>query len=301
MKKIEKAIIPAAGMGTRFLPATIAQPKEMLTIVDKPVIQFVVEESVGAGIEDILIVTGRHKRAIEDHFDPSFELENILASKKKTDILKVIKYVSNLANIHFIRQKRQRGLADAIYQGKTFIGDDPFVVLLGDTIIDSDEKESNLSKMIKLYEKSGKSVVAVERVEKKNVTRYGIIDGVEAKDGIFEVRDLVEKPDADKAPSNLAIASRYVFAPGIFNLIEKTKPGKNSEIQITDTMRHLAKIGELLAVKISGKRYDIGNKVDFVKTNINFALREPDVRDEIKKYLKGLGCCPEDSARKRGK
>lgn len=288
MRKVRKALIPAAGMGTRFLPATIAQPKEMLIIVDKPVIQFVVEESVGAGIEDLIIVTGRHKRAIEDHFDPSFELESMLADKKKKDVLEVLGYVSNLANIHFIRQKRQRGLADAIYQGKTFIGDDPFVVLLGDTILDSKSPSGDLRKMIGLYESTGKSVVAVEEVDKKLVSRYGVIDGKETEEGVFEVRDLVEKPEPDKALSRLAIASRYVFAPGIFNLIEKTKPGKAGEIQITDTMRYLAEIGELLAVKISGRRYDIGNKIDYVKTNIDFALREPDVKDEIIKHTKKI-------------
>lgn len=288
MRKVRKALIPAAGMGTRFLPATIAQPKEMLIVVDKPVIQFVVEESVGAGIEDLIIVTGRHKRAIEDHFDPSFELESMLADKKKKDVLEVLGYVSNLANIHFIRQKRQRGLADAIYQGKTFIGDDPFVVLLGDTILDSKSHSGDLKKMIDLYESTGKSVVAVEEVDKKLVSRYGIIDGKETKEGVFEVHDLVEKPEPDKAPSRLAIASRYVFAPGIFNLIEKTKPGKAGEIQITDTMRYLAEIGELLAVKISGRRYDIGNKIDYVKTNIDFALREGDVKAEILKHIKGI-------------
>jgi UTP--glucose-1-phosphate uridylyltransferase len=288
MKKVRKALIPAAGMGTRFLPATIAQPKEMLIIVDKPVIQFVVEESAGAGIKDLIIVTGRHKRSIEDHFDPSFELESMLADKKKKDVLTVLKYVSDLANIHFIRQKRQRGLADAIYQGKTFIGDDPFVVLLGDTIIDSKSPSADLRKMIDLYESSGKSVVAVEEVDKKLVSRYGIIDGKETKEGIFEVGDLVEKPDPDEAPSRLAIASRYVFAPGIFNLIEKTKPGKGGEIQITDTMRYLAEIGELLAVKISGHRYDIGNKIDYVKTNIDFALKDGDVKAEILKHIKSI-------------
>lgn len=288
MKKVRKALIPAAGMGTRFLPATIAQPKEMLIIVDKPVIQFVVEESVSAGIKDLIIVTGRHKRAIEDHFDPSLELESMLVEKKKKDVLSTLKYVSELANIHFIRQRRQKGLADAIYQGKTFIGDDPFVVLLGDTIIDSKLPSSDLKKMIDLYESTGKSVVAVEEVSKKLVSRYGIIDGKEINKGVFDVRDLIEKPDPDKAPSRLAIASRYVFAPGIFNLIEKTKPGKNGEIQITDTMRYLADIGELLAVKIDGRRYDIGNKIDYVKTNIDFALRDKDTKSEITRHIKEI-------------
>lgn len=288
MKKITKALIPAAGMGTRFLPATIAQPKEMLIVVDKPVIQFVVEESVDAGISDILIVTGRHKRAIEDHFDPSFELENMLVEKKKKDVLEILEKVANLANLHFVRQKRQRGLADAIYQGKTFIGDDPFVVLLGDTIISSKSEKSVLKQMINVYEKTGKSVVAVEKVEKKNISRYGIIDGEEIREGVFNVKDLVEKPEPDSAPSNLAIASRYIFAPGIFNLIEQTEPGKGGEIQITDSMKYLAQIGELLAVKIEGRRYDIGNKTDFVKTNIDFALENREMKTEIRNYIKKL-------------
>ena len=288
MKKITKALIPAAGMGTRFLPATIAQPKEMLIVVDKPVIQFVVEESVESGISDILIVTGRNKRAIEDHFDPSFELENMLLAKNKKDVLDNLEKVKNLASLHFVRQKRQRGLADAIYQGKTFIGDEPFAVLLGDTIIDSNSTKSVLRKMVELYESTGKSVVAVEEVEKKYISRYGIIDGEDLGAGVFAVKDLVEKPDIQKAPSNLAIASRYVFSPVIFNLIEQTKEGKGGEIQITDSMKYLAKIGELLAVKIDGSRYDIGNKTDFVKTNIKFALKNSEMKKEIKEYIKKI-------------
>jgi UTP--glucose-1-phosphate uridylyltransferase len=287
-QKITKALIPAAGLGTRFLPATIAQPKEMLIIVDKPVIQFVVEEAVEAGIKDILIVTGRSKRAIEDHFDPSSELENMLAEKKKNDILKAIKYISNLANLHFVRQKRQLGLADAIYQGKSFMGDDPFVVLLGDTLIKSNGKSQNLKRMIDIYDKTGKSCVAVEEVPNKLVSRYGVIKGKEVKDGVYEVSDLVEKPSPKKAPSNMVIASRYIFGSEIFSLIEKTKAGVGGEIQITDSMRFLAAKKQLMAYKIDGKRYDIGNKVDFVKTNIEFALERDDTKDEIKKYISQL-------------
>lgn len=288
MNKVTKAVIPAAGLGTRFLPATIAQPKEMLPIVDKPVIQFVVEEAVKAGIKDILIVTGRSKRAIEDHFDPSYELEEMLQKKGKTEILKTIKHISGLANIHFIRQKRQLGLADAIYQGKTFVGSDSFAVLLGDTIIHSDDGNHNLSRMVSLYQKTGQSVVAVEKVADEDIVRYGIIDGKKIEDRVYEVKDLVEKPEIKDAPSNLAIASRYVFDPSIFELIEKTKPGKGGEIQITDSMKYLAKAGHLLAYEIDGQRYDIGNKVDFVKTNLDFALRRSDSRDEILAYVKKL-------------
>lgn len=287
-KVVTKAVIPAAGLGTRFLPATIAEPKEMLPIVDKPVIQFVVEEAVKCGIKDILIITGRSKRAIEDHFDPSYELEEALLKKKKSDLLNSIKYISDLANIHFVRQKRQNGLADAIYQAKSFIACEPFAVLLGDTIIHSKKDYNDLGAMIKLYEKYESSVVAVEEVERSEISRYGIIDGKEISKDTFKVRDLVEKPDEDRAPSNLAIASRYIFSGDIFDLIEKTKPGVGGEIQITDSMRFLAKRGKLMARKISGKRYDIGNKVDFVKTNIDFALERKDTRGEILEYIKRI-------------
>ncbi len=275
-------------MGTRFLPATIAQPKEMLPIVDKPVIQFVVEEAVKAGIKDILIITGRSKRAIEDHFDPSYELEDMLQKRGKIEILKIIKQISGLANIHFVRQKRQLGLADAIYQGRTFAGSDSFAVLLGDTIIYSPDKNHNLSQMIKKHQQTGRSVVAVEKVADEDIVRYGIVDGKKIEDRVYEVKDLVEKPEIKNAPSNLAIASRYVFDPGIFELIGKTKSGKGGEIQITDSMRYLAKEGKLLAYEIDGIRYDIGNKVDFVKTNIDFALRRPDARGEILEYMKKI-------------
>ncbi len=284
MRKITKAVIPAAGLGTRFLPATIAQPKEMLPIVDKPVIQFVIEEAVKSGIKDILIVTGRSKRALEDHFDPSYELEELLQKKNKKEILEKIKEISNMANIHFVRQKRQKGLADAIYQAKTFVGDEPFAVLLGDTIIYS-EVTHNLSEMVKMYIESGKSVVALEEIPLDIIERYGVASGKKIAKNQIEVEKLVEKPKASKAPSNLAIASRYIFAPGIFNLIEKTKDGIGGEIQITDTMKYLAEVGELLGYIISGKRYDIGNKVDFVKTNIDFALRRSDTREQVLKYI----------------
>ena len=287
-QKITKALIPAAGLGTRFLPATIAQPKEMLIIVDKPVIQYVVEEAVAAGISDILIVTGRSKRALEDHFDPSYELENLLIEKGKKDILDTISHISNLANLHFIRQKRQLGLADAIYQGKSFMGNDPFVVLLGDTLMKSNGKGQNLKRMIDIYEKTGNSCVAVEEVPNEQISRYGIIKGKKIQDRVYKISDLVEKPTPKKAPSNMAIASRYIFGPEIFSLIEKTKKGVGGEIQITDSMKFLAAKNKLMAYKIDGKRYDIGNKVDFVKTNIEFSLGRDDTKDEIKNYLNQL-------------
>lgn len=288
MKKVTKAVIPAAGLGTRFLPATIAQPKEMLPIVDKPVIQFVVEEAVKAGITDILIVTGRSKRAIEDHFDPSFELESRLIESKKSDLLKTLNYISNLANIFFVRQKKQLGLADAIYHGKTFVGDEPFAVLLGDTIVHSPEKNHNLQTMVKLYEKTGKSVVAGAKTPMSEIHRYGVLDPKTINGQVMELKDLVEKPSASEAPSDMAIAARYVFGPEIFDLIKKTKPGKGGEIQITDSMRFLAKQGKLLGYEIAGKRYDIGNKVDFVKTNIDFALMREDSRQEILDHIREI-------------
>lgn len=285
--KITKAIIPAAGLGTRFLPATIAQPKEMLTIVDKPVIQFVVEEAAAAGIKDILIVTGRSKRAIEDHFDPSFELEDTLAKKGKQDLLKTLEKISNLAKIHFVRQRRQLGLADAIYQGKAFVGSESFAVLLGDTIIHSESK-NNLKEILKIAANTDKSVVAVEKVVRRVVSRYGVIKPKKIADQLYEVLDMIEKPSPEKAPSNLAVSSRYVFKPEIFGLIEKTKPGVNGEIQITDSMRYLAKDGQLLAYEINGIRYDIGDRIDFIKTNIDFALRNEDTRDEISNYIRKI-------------
>lgn len=288
MRKITKAVIPAAGMGTRFLPATIAQPKEMLPIVDKPVIQFVVEEAVESGIKDILIITGRSKRAIEDHFDPSFELEDMLQKKNKEELLESLRSISNLANIHFIRQKRQKGLADAIYQAKTFVGDDPFAVLLGDTIVYSEGNGHNLAQMAKIYEETGKSVVALEKTPMEQISRYGVAGGKMQNERVMDIKELVEKPEISKAPSDLAIASRYVFAPGIFSLIEKTKPGVGGEIQITDSMKYLAEAGEMLGYIIDGRRYDIGNKVDFVKTNIDFALRRDDSRKEVAEHIKKI-------------
>jgi len=292
-KSIKKAIIPAAGLGTRFLPATIAQPKEMLVIVDKPVIQYVVEEAVASGIKEILIVTGRNKRAVEDHFDPSFELEETLRQKGKMELLASIEKIAKLAHIHFVRQNKQLGLADAIYQGKYFVGSEPFAVLLGDTIITSNKKTPCLKDMVRIYDQTGKSVVAGEYVRKlADVERYGIIDFekkvLKLDNGVkyFAVNDLVEKPSAKTAPSRLAVSSRYIFVPEIFDFIEKTMPGKGGEIQITDSMRMLAKKEGLLAYQIEGTRYDIGDKIDYIKTNIEFALDRSETRGEILSYIK---------------
>lgn len=292
-KPILKAIIPAAGLGTRFLPATISTPKEMLIILDKPVIQYVVEDAVRAKIKDILIVTRSQKRAIEDHFDPPYELKDILAKRGKTEELEEVLKVTFLANIHFIRQKELNGLGDAIYQGKSFIGEEPFAVLAGDTVIDSSGTKSNLENMVKLFHETGKSVVLVENLaDKKDVLRFGIVkpSGIikKSQSGVpyYDAADLVEKPSVKEAPSKLAIATQYIFTPEIFSLIEKTKAGKGGEIQITDSMRMLAKEGKLLAYPIEGKRFDIGNKSDFLFSNLHFALKDKVLKKEILNYIK---------------
>ncbi len=294
-QKVKKAIIPAAGLGTRFLPATIAQPKEMLVIVDKPVIQYVIEEAAASGIEEILIVTGRNKRTIEDHFDPSLELIEALQKKGKAKELRAIQEISKLAHLHFTRQHQQLGLADAIYQGKYFVGNEPFAVLLGDTIIVSNKKEHCLRDMTEIFSETGQSVVGGEYVEKiENVARYGIIDykkgTKKTKSGTVyhDVHDLVEKPSVESAPSRLAISARYIFTPEIFKYIEKTKPGKGGEIQITDSMRMLATNEGLVSYEIDGKRYDIGDKIDYIKTNIEFALQRDETKEEIVKFIKSL-------------
>jgi len=295
MKKIKKAIIPAAGLGTRFLPATIAQPKEMLIIVDKPVIQYVVEEAAAAGIEEILIVTGRNKRTIEDHFDPPLELELALEKKGKTGQLKQVREIAKLAKLHFTRQNKQLGLADAIYQGKYFVGNEPFAVLLGDTIITSEHTKNCLREMVEIYEETGQAVVGGEYLQRmEDVERYGIIDfspkelNTANKIAYHKVDDLVEKPSVKEAPSRLAVSARYIFGPEIFGYIEETKPGKGGEIQITDSMRILAKKEGLLAYQMEGKRYDIGNKVDYIKTNIEFALKSKETEKEIREFIKEI-------------
>jgi len=295
MHKIKKAIIPAAGLGTRFLPATIAQPKEMLIVVDKPVIQYVVEEAVAAGIEEILIVTGRNKRTIEDHFDPPFELEETLRKKGKTAQLKEVEKISKLAHLHFVRQHEQLGLADAIYQGRHFAGSDPFAVLLGDTIITSNKSESCLAQMAEIYSATGQAVVGGEYLKRiEDVERYGIIDygkkALKTGNGIeyFSVNDLVEKPSVKTAPSRLAVSARYIFTPEIFKYIEQTKPGKGGEIQITDSMRILVENEGLFAYQMDGKRYDIGNKIDYIKTNITFSLENDETKSEVSEFIENI-------------
>lgn len=284
--KIRKAVIPAAGMGTRFLPATKAQPKEMLPLVDKPAIQYIVEEAVEAGIEDILIVTGRFKRAIEDHFDRSLELEMHLAEHEKHEVLEVVQQITNLANIHYIRQPELLGLGHAVYMARSFVGDEPFAVLLGDDIIHS--QVPALAQLLRVYERVGTSVIGVQEVPYDNVSSYGIISGT-SDDGVqYEVNDLVEKPARGDAPSNLAIVGRYIIHPGIFSIIEDTAPGKLGEIQITDALHTQMQQEGLHACKIDGLRFDIGDKLGYIKAIIGLALTRQDMREAMLSYLQTL-------------
>lgn len=286
-QKIRKAVIPAAGFGIRFLPATKAMPKEMLPIIDKPIIHFVVEEAVAAGIEDIIIITGRGKRAIEDHFDYSPELEHHLSKKGNESELKILKNMSNLADLHYIRQKEPLGLGHAVLCAEKHIGNDPFAVLLGDDIIVS--KKPAIGQLIEDFNKTGSSVLGVEKVPQENVSRYGIID-IESRNSLIKVRDLVEKPKKEDAPSNLGIIGRYVLTPEIFSCIKRTKPGVGGEIQLTDALRLLLKEQKIYAKEIEGTRYDVGCKRDYVKATIDFALMREDLRDAVKEHVK-RNCC----------
>ncbi len=287
--KITKAVIPAAGFGTRLLPATIAQPKEMLPIVDKPTIQFVIEEAVASGIKDILIITGEGKRAIEDHFDPPEKLVARLKKNGEQELLEEVEKISDLANILYIRQKEQLGLGHAVLCAESFIDDQPFIVMLGDAILRSTIDTPCTKQLIDVYNQHQKEVVAVEKIVPEKISRYGIVDPLKKlSENLYLVNDLVEKPEPDKAPSDLAICSRYILKPTIFSLIKKTKPGKKGEIQLTDAMRYLAKKRKLLAWQIKGKRYDIGNKADFVATNLAFGLKHPETKDELRKIFKKL-------------
>ncbi len=280
---VKKAVIPAAGLGTKFLPATKAQPKEMLPIIDKPAIQYVVEEAVDSGIDDILIIIGKGKRAIEDHFDRNSDLENYLQQSGSTDAYNEIRRIGDMANIHFIRQKEVSGLGSAILYAAQHIGNEPFAVLLGDSIIQSVIPVTQ--QLIDIYEQYRHSIVAVEEVPDEKIGRFGIIDGKPVNDSIRDISKLVEKPEIKKSPSNLAIAGRYILTPEIFKSIEKTAPDKNNEIQLTDALQILLKREPIYSYQIEGKRYDLGTKIDFIKTNIDFSLRRPEFAAEIKKYL----------------
>jgi UTP--glucose-1-phosphate uridylyltransferase len=284
---VRKAVIPAAGFGTRFLPITKSQPKEMIPIVDTPTIQYVVEEAVKSGITDILMIIGKGKRAIEEHFDRSFELENMLIEKNKLKELEEIRNITSIANIHFVWQKEMKGLGDAIRYAKYHVENEPFAVLLGDTVIQGKGKPIT-RQLMDVFERYHSSVVALEEVSPENVSRYGVIDGSPLEKNVLIAKDFVEKPSMKDAPSNLAIASRYIFTPEIFDYLDKTTPGVNNEIQLTDAMRDMVKKHAMYGLRFEGKRYDIGNKLDFIKTNIEFGLKHKEIAKELKDYLKEL-------------
>ena len=283
---IRKAVIPAAGFGTRFLPATKSQPKEMLPVVDTPTIQYVVQEAVAAGIRDILMVIGKGKRAIEEHFDRSFELEAELAAKGKASELQAIRRISDMANIHFVWQKELRGLGDAVLCARDHVGNEPFAVLLGDTVMDGPRPV--IRQLMDVHDRYQESVVAVEAVERSKVSRYGVIKGRRVDSGLYLVEDFVEKPSVAEAPSNLVIASRYVLTPDIFAFLDKTGRGKNNEIQLTDAMRAMVKARAMYALRFDGTRYDIGNKLDFIKTNLIFGLKQPDMAKDLRAFVRSL-------------
>ena len=286
-KKIRKAIIPAAGLGTRFLPATKAQPKEMLPIVDKPTIQYIIEEAVASGIEEILIITGRSKKCIEDHFDKSVELELELEKSGKEEMLKMVREISDMVDIHFIRQKEPKGLGHAISCAKTFVGNEPFAVLLGDDIVYNEGKPC-LKQLIDCYDEYKTSVLGVQTVEAKDVNKYGIVNGIHIEDRVYKVKGLVEKPPVEEAPSNVAILGRYIITPQIFKILEETKPGKGGEIQLTDALLKLIDEEAMYAYAFEGTRYDVGDKLGFLKATVEYALRREDLRDGFIEYLNTL-------------
>ncbi|HAR7352395.1 TPA: UTP--glucose-1-phosphate uridylyltransferase GalU [Staphylococcus aureus] len=287
MKKIKKAIIPAAGLGTRFLPATKAMPKEMLPILDKPTIQYIVEEAARAGIEDIIIVTGRHKRAIEDHFDSQKELEMVLKEKGKSELLEKVQYSTELANIFYVRQKEQKGLGHAISSARQFIGNEPFSVLLGDDIVESEVPA--VKQLIDVYEETGHSVIGVQEVPEADTHRYGIIDPLTKNGRQYEVKKFVEKPAQGTAPSNLAIMGRYVLTPEIFDYLKTQKEGAGNEIQLTDAIERMNNDNQVYAYDFEGERYDVGEKLGFVKTTIEYALKDDSMREELTRFIKELG------------
>ena len=284
--KIKKAIIPAVGLGTRFLPATKAMPKEMLPILDKPTIQYIVEEASRAGIEDIIIVTGKHKRAIEDHFDNQKELEMVLQEKGKNDLLEKVQYSTDLANIFYVRQKEQKGLGHAIHTARQFIGNEPFAVLLGDDIVESETPA--IKQLMDVYDETGKSVIGVQEVAEEDTHRYGIIDPLEKSGLRYEVKKFVEKPKQGTAPSNLAIMGRYVLTPEIFDYLETQEEGAGNEIQLTDAIERMNAESQVYAYDFEGDRYDVGEKLGFVKTTIEYALKDEDMKDDLKAFIKQL-------------
>ncbi|HEY0048213.1 MAG TPA: UTP--glucose-1-phosphate uridylyltransferase GalU [Pyrinomonadaceae bacterium] len=287
-QKVRKAVFPAAGLGTRFLPATKASPKEMLPLVDKPLIQYSVEEAVNCGIESILIITGRDKTAIEDHFDISFELEQVLKERGKDEMFDLVRAVSELARISYMRQKQALGLGHAIYQAKDFVGNEPFAVLLADDVVDAEKPA--LQQLIDVYEKYNAPVIATMQVEGEAISRFGVIDAKEeVEPGVFKVREVIEKPKFEDAPSDMAVIGRYIFTPELFDALEHTKPGAGGEIQVADAMRELLNDGfPFYAVRLEGTRHDAGDKLGFLIATVEFALKHEDLAADFRKYLKTL-------------
>ncbi len=286
--KVKKAVIPAAGLGTRLLPITKSMPKEMLPIVDKPVIHYVVEEAIKAGIDDILIITGKGKRAIEDYFDRSFELEYYLRERGKLEELKQIEEIGEMIDIYYVRQKKPLGLGDAILHAEKHVNGEPFAVLLGDDIVI--DKNPAIKQLMEIFERFNTPVLGVEKVSWENVRRYGIVDGREIQKGLYEVKDLIEKPSKEEAPSNIAIVGRYVLTPEIFDALREVKPGKGGEIQLTDALRILLNKGtEIYGKKVEGRRYDVGDKFGFIKANIELALKREELKLKLEEYLISIG------------
>ena len=282
--KVRKAVIPAAGLGTRFLPATKAMPKEMLPIVDKPTIQYIIEEAMASGIEEILIITGKSKRAIEDHFDCSRDLEIALEESGKQQLLDIVKDVSEIVNIHYIRQKYPKGLGHAVSCARAFVGNEPFAVLLGDDMVYNPNKPC-LKQMIKCYDKYNATILGVQTVRDEDVSKYGILDGEKVSDRVYSVKGLIEKPTIHEAPSNVAILGRYIINPSIFDILERTQPGKGGEIQLTDALEELSGLENMYAYNFQGRRYDVGSKQGFLEANIEYALRHKDLREDLLDYL----------------
>ena len=281
--KVKKAIIPAAGLGTRFLPATKAQPKEMLPIVDKPTIQYIIEEAIASGIEEILIITGRNKKCIEDHFDKSVELEMELEKSGKDDLLEIVRNISGMVDIHYIRQKEPRGLGHAILCAKTFVGNEPFAVLLGDDVVYS--QKPCLKQLIDCFNEYKTSILGVQEVAQEDVKKYGIVDGIHIEDRVYKVKNLVEKPSVEEAPSNVAILGRYIITPYIFEILKNTEPGKGGEIQLTDALKELISHEAMYAYNFDGRRYDVGDKLGFLEATVEYALRKEDLREPFIEYL----------------
>ena len=281
--KVKKAIIPAAGLGTRFLPATKAQPKEMLPIVDKPTIQYIIEEAIASGIEEILIITGRNKKSIEDHFDKSIELELQLEQTGKDEYLKMVRDISNMANIYFVRQKEPKGLGHAINCAKAFVGNEPFAVMLGDDIVDSEVP--CLKQLMDCYSEYETSILGVQQVPATEVSKYGIVNGTEIEDNVYKLKDVVEKPKVSEAPSNVAILGRYIITPRIFDILDNTKPGKGGEIQLTDALKTLMEEEDMYACNFKGRRYDVGDKQGFLQATVEYALKDEELKENFMQYL----------------